>query len=30
MVKKSKNFDVRCIVEWCVKCYKVGFLGAKC
>ena len=31
MVKKKKrSFDVECIVKWCVKCYKVTFLVAKC
>ena len=29
-VKKNKSFDVKYIVKWCVKCYKVGFLDVKC
>ena len=29
MVKKHRSFDIDCIVKWCVKCYKVGFLDAK-
>ena len=29
MVKKKRSFDVGCIVKWCVKCYKVGFLDGK-
>ena len=28
--KKNRSFDVSCIVKWCVKCYKVGFLDTKC
>lgn len=28
--KKNRSFDVGCIVKWCVKCYKVSFLNAKC
>ena len=24
--KKNKSFDIRNIVKWCVKCYKVRFL----
>ena len=30
MIKKNRSFDVRYIVKWCVKCYKVGFLDTKC
>ena len=30
VVKKNRSFDVGYIVKWCVKCYKVGFLDAKC
>ena len=25
VVKKNRNFDIRCIVKWRVKCYKIGF-----
>ena len=28
--KKSRSFDVRDVVKWCVICYKVGFWDAKC
>ena len=28
--KKNRSFDVGCIIKWCVKCYKIGFLDAKC
>ena len=30
IVKKNINFDIGCIVEWCVICYKIGFWDAKC
>ena len=29
-VLKKKKFDVRDIVKWCVICYKIGVLDAKC
>ena len=28
--KKNRSFDVRDIVKWYVKCYKIRFLDAKC
>ena len=28
--KINKSFDIRYVVKWCAKCYKVGFLDAKC
>ena len=30
MVKKNRKFNVRCIVKWRVKCYKIDFLDVKC
>ena len=30
VVKKNRSFDVKCIVKWRVKCYKMAFLVAKC
>ena len=30
VVKKNRKFNVRCIVKWRVKCYKIDFVDVKC